>query len=87
MVIENVEQCLDVQLREHSRRTEDWERRLRIIQWCGEWVPWDVVLGFIRIFRLRCARVTTLKQLVYLVQVRHTVHGFLLDSFKGGDQV
>ena len=69
MVIENVEQCLNVQLWEHSRRTEDRERRLRIIRWCGVWIPWHVVLGFICILRLRRARVSTLKQLVYLVQV------------------
>jgi len=87
VVIEDVEQCLDVQLREQSRGGEDRQWRLRIIRRRGVGIPWDVVLGLIRVFGLRCTRITTLKQLVYLVQVRHTVHGFLLYSLEGGNQI
>ena len=61
VVIEDVEQRLDVQLREHSRRTEDQQRCLRIIRRRGVRIPWHVVLGLVRILRLRCTRVATLK--------------------------
>jgi hypothetical protein len=87
VVIEDVKQRLNVQLREHSRWAEDRQRRLRIIRRCGVGVPWYVVLGLVRILGLGSARVTIFKQLVYLVQVRHAVHGFLLDPFERGDQI
>jgi len=54
MEIKDVKQCLDIKLRENSRRTKNWQWCLRVISWRMVWIPGRIVLGLVRVLRLRC---------------------------------
>lgn len=71
MIIEDVKQCLDIQLGKDPGCVQDRMRMLRVVRWGLERVARDIVLWFLGILWLWHAGITALQEFMYLIKVAH----------------